>query len=287
MELAKVERYVSDLMTVSGVEKEGREQNVGLALYHLLMSASLHDLMSDDEKDLFKALTKKLQFFFCTRLSLKERKRNKEKKIIPPNPLLKEKENKEEDEKTLSLVEHGFSAADEGVDNGDSSAGKRLKGHSHLSATLPQRREAFRQECAQFVERYDRQQLADFFNYWSQENPSTGKMRFEEQRWWNLNRRLPRWMNNKYSADNVAAAIRLKRTQKKQQQELTDAKQQQAQAAVREADNQRREQEAEESRKDRVMTDEYLKNNPGSNLAKILGEPSEQQAEPNKKGGAP
>ena len=287
MEQEKIERYVEDLLTVSGICRDGGEQRTWLLLHHLYSAVAMYEQMSDEEKTLIAGMQKKLRYFFSSKCDLKERRRNQRKESFPPNPLLKEKENKEEDEKTLSLVEHGFSAADEGVDNGDSSAGKRLKGHSHLSATLPQRREAFRQECAQFVERYDRQQLADFFNYWSQENPSTGKMRFEEQRWWNLNRRLPRWMNNKYSADNVAAAIRLKRTKKKQQQELTDAKQQQAQAAVREADNQRREQEAEESRKDRVMTDEYLKNNPGSNLAKILGEPSEQQAEPNKKGGAP
>ena len=65
MELTRIERYVSDLMTVSGVEKEGKEQNVGLALYHLLMSAALRDLMSDGEKELFRLLTKKLQYFFA------------------------------------------------------------------------------------------------------------------------------------------------------------------------------------------------------------------------------
>ena len=64
MEIGRIERYVSDLLTVSGVDKEGKEQNVGLALYHLLMSAALHDVMSDEDKDLFKALTKKLQYFF-------------------------------------------------------------------------------------------------------------------------------------------------------------------------------------------------------------------------------
>ena len=86
MELTRIERYVSDLMTVSGVEKEGREQNVGLALYHLLMSAALRDLMSDDDKELFRQLAKKVQYFFCTRLSLKERKRKTEKKVFPHTP---------------------------------------------------------------------------------------------------------------------------------------------------------------------------------------------------------
>ena len=53
--------------------------NMWLALYHLLMSAALRDLMDDGEKELFRLLTKKLQYFFCTRLSLKERKETKKK----------------------------------------------------------------------------------------------------------------------------------------------------------------------------------------------------------------
>ena len=74
MEYEKIERYVSELLTLSAVDKEGREQTVGSALYHLLMSAAIRDLMSDEEKELFSELAKKLQYFFCTRLNLKERK---------------------------------------------------------------------------------------------------------------------------------------------------------------------------------------------------------------------
>ena len=195
MELARIERYVSDLMTVSGVEKEGKEQSVGLALYHLLMSAALRDLMDDGEKELFRLLTKKLQYFFCTKLSLKERKETKKKKDFPPHPLLKEKDKKETEEKNIDI------------------AG---------------RRDAFKKECAQYVGQYDRQRLDDFFYYWAEEASSTGKMRFELEKTWNTEYRLRRWMNTKYSVDNTAAAIRLQK-QKKQQpseaaaQERTDA----------------------------------------------------------------
>ena len=94
--MAKVEQYVGDLMTVSGVEKEGKEQTVGLALYHLLMSAALHDLMSDDDKDLFKALTKKLQYFFLHPFELKREKGKTKKRKFPPKPPIKRKTNKRE-----------------------------------------------------------------------------------------------------------------------------------------------------------------------------------------------
>ena len=112
MELTKIERYVSDLMTVSGIEKEGKEQTVGLALYHLLMSAALRDVMSDDEKELFSLLTKKLQYFFCTQLSLKERKRKTEKKNFPPEPPIKRKRKnrkRREKERECRRREIGFS----------------------------------------------------------------------------------------------------------------------------------------------------------------------------------
>ncbi len=237
MELAKVERYVSDLMTVSGVEKEGREQNVGLALYHLLMSASLHDLMGDDEKELFKALTKKLQFFFCTRLSLKERKRNKEKKIIPPNPLLKEKEKTEKAEKTLSLK---------------------------VGA-----KEAFYRECQARLGQYDEQQLSDFYNWWSEEDEK-GQMRFQRERYWNIDNRLKRWVKNKFSAENTAAAIRLKRTKK--QQAGDDEQKVRALAAEREMADAQREAEMEKSREGQMTTAEYIKANPDSLMARIYRE---------------
>lgn len=225
MELARIERYVGDLMTVSGVEKEGKEQNVGLALYHLLMSASLHDLMSDDEKDLFKALTKKLQFFFCTRLSLKERKRNKEKKIIPPNPLLKEIEKTEKEEKPLSLK---------------------------VGA-----KEAFYRECQARLGQYDEQQLADFYNWWSEENEK-GQMRFQTERYWNIDNRLKRWVKNKYSAENTAAAMRLKRAKKQQAVEADAHERQQTVAKERTDDNARLEQEIEERKRNAVSYEEWL-----------------------------
>ena len=239
MELTRIERYVDDLLTVSGVEKEGKERTIGLALYHLLMSAALRDLMSDDEKELLKALTKKVQYFFCTRLSLKERKRKTEKKSIPPNPLLKEKEKKEKVEKPLSLK---------------------------VGA-----KEAFHDECLKRIGQYDEQQLADFYNWWSEENEK-GQMRFQTERYWNIDNRLKRWVKNQYSAANTAAAIRLKRTKQQQAKEQTDTEKQRLQAAEREQANAQREAEQEKSREGQMTTAEYIKANPDSLMARIYRE---------------
>ena len=119
-------------------------------------------------------------------------------------------------------------------------------------------REVFHQECLGYVDKYDEQRLADFYNYWSEVNEKTGKMRFEEQRYWNTERRLKRWMNTSYSADNSAAALRLKRTQKKQASG-SSAIEQQAIAAKRAEDNEKLEREIAERKAGAVSYEEYLK----------------------------
>ena len=81
-------------------------------------------------------------------------------------------------------------------------------------------------------------------------------MRFEEQRYWNTERRLKRWMNTSYSADNSAAALRLKRTQKKQ---APSSNAEQQAAAKRAEDNARLEQEIKERKAGAVSYEEYLK----------------------------
>ena len=92
--------------------------------------------------------------------------------------------------------------------------------------------------------------MADFYNFYSEENPATGKMRFEEERYWNIDKRLKRWMNTEYSAANTVAAIRMKRLEKKQKQ--------QAVAQTRQEDNERVWQEIEERKKGAVSHEEWL-----------------------------
>ena len=94
MEHARIEQYVNDLLTVTGLEPGGKEQPLWDALYHLCMAAALRDLMTMDEKELLKPFIKKLQFFFSTRFDLKERRGKKQKESFPPYPLLKNKTKK-------------------------------------------------------------------------------------------------------------------------------------------------------------------------------------------------
>lgn len=104
MEYSKIERFVSDVLTISAVEREGKEQAVGQALYHALMAAGIYDLMGEEERELTGELMKKLQFFFRSKFSLKERKERKKKEKFPPFPLIKKKEKKRKEEKTNAYV---------------------------------------------------------------------------------------------------------------------------------------------------------------------------------------
>ena len=111
--------------------------------------------------------------------------------------------------------------------------------------------------------------LNDFYYYWTDVNPKTQKMRFEEQRYFSVEKRLQRWKKNEISNSIAASKIRLKRTKKRDEQEQTEASLQQAAASEREQENADREAKAEESRQTQMLTEEYVKTHPDSLMAKI------------------
>jgi hypothetical protein len=248
----KIEQYVCDLLTVMGVSKDGEEQSLWLFLHHACCAAAIYEVLDDGMKPTYKELLKRLSYFFTTKISLKERKGRKAKESFPPNPLIKEIKKKSKEMKALPPAERGMEGR-----------------NRRLMEGLEARREVFRQECLRFRGSCADQHLASFFNYWSEANESTGKMRFEEQRYWSIDKRLSRWVNKSYAAADTAAAIRLKKTQQKMAQAQTAAEQAQEAREVREQENAEREARAEESRQTQMLTDEYVKAHPDSLMAKI------------------
>ena len=106
--------------------------------------------------------------------------------------------------------------------------------------------------------------------YWTDVNPKTKKMRFEEQeRYFSVGNRLKRWKKNEISNSIAASKIRLKRTKKRDEQEQTEVEKSQEAAAVREQENAEREAKAEESKQTQMLTEEYVKAHPDSLMAKI------------------
>ena len=62
-----------------------------------------------------------------------------------------------------------------------------------------------------FVKTYGREMIREFFDYWSEPNKSHSKMRFEQERTWDLSRRLQTWEKrsrngfSKYNTDKSEA----------------------------------------------------------------------------------
>ena len=244
----KIESYVDDLLNLSGVVNGEGERPVWLLLHHLYCAVAMFSLMNDSERALIKGVQRRLKYFFSFNVSIKQRRRKTEKEILPPVPLTLEKENKEKEEKTREI------------------AGREI---SVPFSDFEVRKNAFRQECWARREKMDVQMLGDFFNYWSDENPKTHRMRFEELRYWNIDSRMARWKTNQFSSENRSAAIRLKKTRQKMAQEQQAEEQTKIVATEREQENAEREAKTAQSKQEQMLTEDYIREHPDSLMAKI------------------
>ena len=87
----------------------------------------------------------------------------------------------------------------------------------------------------------DTEMLNEFFFYWTDVNPKTGRMRFEEKRYFKVENQLKLWKENEFTSKNAAAKMRLNKARQKQTQEQTEAEKSQAAATLREQENAERE----------------------------------------------
>jgi hypothetical protein len=83
-------------------------------------------------------------------------------------------------------------------------------------------------------------------------------MRYEDERHWNTERRLKRWVKNQYASADTAAALRLEKAQKGKSKEQATAKQQQALVAQRDESNEQLFHAIEESKRKAISHEEYL-----------------------------
>ena len=232
MKIDAIERYVDQVLEINGFCK-GDKELLRQLLHRLYTAATMFHLMTDEQRALIGRIQTELSAFFVTKIVLKERKRKGRKRKIPPTPPIKVKEGQVKEQKALSLAE---------------------------------RRESFHQECLEYVDKFDNQQLSDFYNYWSEEDTKTNKMRFERQRFWNTERRLKRWINKSYASENTAAALRLEKTKQslskeeaKAKSKKADSAKQQQTATERDDANEKLFRQLEENKRNAVSYEEYLK----------------------------
>ena len=235
METERIERYVNDLLEVSGVcRSDEAAQPVRRLLHHLYTAVAMYELMGDDERGLIACIQKKLRYFFSSRCDLKERKRNREKEKSPLHPSYKEKET-EVKVKEEKQTEQNTATGD---------------------AVL----EGFRKECLRHVGQYGQELVEDFYYHWKQVDKKTGKRLFEGKRCFDIDSQLRAWSKSEYTLSKETAALRLEHEERKRpKQQAADSAGQQQQSAEREEANARLEREIAERKAGAVSYEEYLK----------------------------
>lgn len=71
-----------------------------------------------------------------------------------------------------------------------------------MEGSIEDRQLRFKQELSLFVSKYGSSMISEFYEYWSELNKSGTKMRFEQQKTWELSKRLKRWSDNNKKYDN-------------------------------------------------------------------------------------
>ena len=235
MEIQQIERYVEDLLTVSGFREDGAEHHLWVLLRHLYSAVAMYEHLSDEDKEIVASTQKKLRYFFESKCNLKERKgKKREKEETPPAPLLEEKEKiKRKEQKTTHTPKKRF------------------------SASLEERKEAFRKECFKYEEEYNGAFIADFYNWFSELSQDGEKMRFECERYFSVKNRLKNWSKNSIASEKEVAAAKAQFVKGKAVERQVQADEERAMAVERERANQEREAEIERSKAGAVSYEEW------------------------------
>ena len=99
MEIEKIEGYVTELLEISGIGHEDKEQPLRLTLYHMLMCVKLYEGLDEVTRGVVAKWRKHFQYLIAIKFHLKETKRRKERKAFPSNTPIQEKEKKDKKEK--------------------------------------------------------------------------------------------------------------------------------------------------------------------------------------------
>ena len=86
-EYEKIERYVSNLLTLSGVDLEG-ESAAGTLLFHAYVAVAMFELMDAEERALVKGIQRRMKyFFFGQREPEREKAKNSKRNPSPYPPI--------------------------------------------------------------------------------------------------------------------------------------------------------------------------------------------------------
>ena len=226
--MEEIRNKVDILLADKGLTKDGEEQAVHQLLFHLYTAIDTYRYMTQAEKDAAGRWYRTFKTSFTLRNFLKERKRHRERKNPPCTPLIRK-----------GLLEKGSKI----------SLSPKREGEA-----VEERRKMFWAELEQFIGKYNRQMVLQFYYYWAEEMKGVDQMRWEIQKSWNTSYRLAAWSKRSFAKNDEAAALRLAKAKGK-----ATPKQPTFDAAEREEANVRLEREIAERKASAVPYEEYLK----------------------------
>lgn len=113
-----------------------------------------------------------------------------------PTKESKVKESKENTSKEKLSKEIKKKVVDLGVLELEVKKAEQTKKLDAAKAATLERRKEFYNSLIPYVERYGKEMIRNFFNYWSELNRSSTKMNFELQKTWEVGLRLAKWASN-------------------------------------------------------------------------------------------
>ena len=223
---------VDMLLADKGLTQNCDEPTVRQMLLHLYTAIDIYRYMTQAEKNEAGRWYRMFKTSFSLRNFLKERKRHRERKNPPCTPLIRK-----------GLLEKGYKISLSVGRDGEA---------------LDERKKKFWAELEQYIGKYNRQMVLQFYYYWAEEMKGVDQMRWEIQKSWNTSYRLAAWSKRSFAKNDQAAELRLAKAKGKQQAKEADIAEQQAIAAEREDANAKLEREIAERKASAVSYEKYL-----------------------------
>ena len=220
------------LLADKGLTQNCDEPTVRQMLLHLYTAIDIYRYMTQAEKNEAGRWYRMFKTSFSLRNFLKERKRHRERKNPPCTPLIRK-----------GLLEKGYKISLSVGRDGEA---------------LDERKKKFWAELEQYIGKYNRQMVLQFYYYWAEEMKGVDQMRWEIQKSWNTSYRLAAWSKRSFAKNDQAAELRLAKAKGKQQAKEADIAEQQAIAAEREDANAKLEREIAERKAGAVSYEKYL-----------------------------
>ena len=164
------------------------------------------DSDSDSDRDSDNEETKDISFISSSSSSKEKEKENVKKVLVEDKDDDCGEEpdaNDEPDTDEDSNTEDNAPAEDDADTCRNSHSDKQPSTHHSVSSTpqpqltLKERNDVFFTSLLPYVDHYGLEAVQSFYDYWAEPNDQIKKMRFEQEKSWNLNYRLQRWMSKR------------------------------------------------------------------------------------------